>query len=240
LPECSTGESPSIVVWGDSFAMHVVGAIRVAHPTAQVAQLTKSYCGPVLDLAPVSRVYPVKSARGCLEFNRQALEFIEQRKSVRYVVLSSPFSQYLFDSTTFLTAAGEVPSGPDALATAFLQTIDVLEGLGLKVIIVSPPPATGSDLGQCVVRSRHFGAPDADCDFRRAESDARSVQVTKLLRLVERSGRRVVWLADTICPSGRCIAAAGEVILYRDANHLSREGSAYIGETVDFLPLRVQ
>ena len=52
------------------------------------------------------------------------------------------------------------------------------------------------------------------------------------LREVERDAK-VIWLADSICPKGQCNAGVGNVMVYRDSGHLSREGSAFVGRQMN-------
>jgi hypothetical protein len=235
VPDCSTGPQPSVVVWGDSFAMHLVDAVRTAHPDAHLLQFTRSYCGPVLGLAPVSYKYPPAAAVECLEFNRRALESITKTTSIRYAVLSSPFSQYLDEASGFLTEGGVEDPGAQRLAEAFRLTLDTLVAAGIEPVVVSPPPATGQDLGQCVIRSRHFGEDAAKCNFPRGTSEVRSAEVLRFLKTVE-VHHRVIWLADSMCVDEVCQASVGDVIRYRDAGHLSHEGSADLGNRILFFP----
>lgn len=234
-PDCVTGTGPSIVVWGDSYAMHLVDAVRTAHPDAQLLQLTRSYCGPVLGIAPVSHKFPPAAARECLDFNGRSLEVITRTPSIRYAVLSSPFSQYLDEATNFMTEEGAVDPDAKQLVESFLRTLDTLVAAGIEPVVVSPPPTTGRDLGQCVIRSRRFGEDATQCDFERGGFEARSAEVLGFLKAIE-AYHRVIWLADWICNDHVCRASVGDVIRYRDAGHLSREGAAELGRRIRFLP----
>ena len=51
-----------------------------------------------------------------------------------------------------------------------------------------------------------------------------------LLRAIEAKGITVVWLRDQLCRHDVCPASEDGVFLYRDAGHLSFEGSRWIGE----------
>ncbi len=52
-PNCRTSDEPEIVIWGDSFAMHLVKGIMASNPDARIIQMTKSVCGPFFDIAPI-------------------------------------------------------------------------------------------------------------------------------------------------------------------------------------------
>lgn len=64
--------------------------------------------------------------------------------------------------------------------------------------------------------------------FDRSFADARQKPVLDFLREVERD-TKVIWMADGMCPNGRCHAGVGNVMVYRDSGHLSREGSSFVG-----------
>jgi peptidoglycan/LPS O-acetylase OafA/YrhL len=50
--ECRASETIDTVVWGDSYAMHLVPGLMIRNQG--IAQITKSVCGPFLDIAPVN------------------------------------------------------------------------------------------------------------------------------------------------------------------------------------------
>ncbi len=75
-----------------------------------------------------------------------------------------------------------------------------------------------------------LGAPVAACDFAAAVERARDAGVDALLSAVAAKGVRVVWLSAALCRQDICPASIDGVFLYRDAGHLSFEGSRWIGE----------
>jgi hypothetical protein len=56
-------------------------------------------------------------------------------------------------------------------------------------------------------------------------------------RLTREFGKQlpVVMLDDMICATGTCDTLVGDIALYRDGAHLSREGSAWLGRRYDFM-----
>lgn len=114
--DCRTSNEPEILVWGDSFAMHLVQGILASEPSAKVIQLTKSVCGPLFDVAPITSKYPISWAQGCLEFTGSVREWIKTNRSVKYVVISSPFSQYVSESGQLLLRDGDVIQANEKIA----------------------------------------------------------------------------------------------------------------------------
>ena len=55
-----------------------------------------------------------------------------------------------------------------------------------------------------------------------------------MLSMLEHQAQvKVIWLDDVTCKAGLCETMAGPVALYRDAGHLSIDGSRLIGERLD-------
>jgi len=91
--KCRTSDAPEILLWGDSFAMHLAQGLLASDPDMKLQQHTKSQCAPILDIAlnlPTAG-YGEQWARGCMEFNDQVLEWLETNDRFTHVVLSSPF-----------------------------------------------------------------------------------------------------------------------------------------------------
>lgn len=59
------------------------------------------------------------------------------------------------------------------------------------------------------------------------------VEEVRLLQEIEKN-YRVVWLTDAICENDTCNAAKDGVFIYRDSEHLSHEGSTFLGLKMDF------
>jgi SGNH domain (fused to AT3 domains) len=81
------------------------------------------------------------------------LEYLQQTSSVRIVVLSSPFNQYVNDIGELLerpTAAGGFRSVNQSVEVALAgvrRTVGAVRALGKRVVVVAPPPATTSTWG---------------------------------------------------------------------------------------------
>lgn len=227
--ECRTSDAPTVMVWGDSFAMHLAGGIVADMPEVGLIQHTKSVCGPILGLAPITPKYPRDWALGCLEFNRKVMAWLSENRSVRVAILSSPFSQYLASENQYLTDAGIGVVDTSVLSEAFRKTLTRIEELGVVPIVVSPPPRSGFDLGRCLVSAVRMGTDLSRCDFGRRDYELQGAGVTSFLNELDES-YPILWLADHMCDAQTCRAARGHTMLYRDAGHLSYEGSAYLGK----------
>ena len=235
---CRTGGVAEILLWGDSFAMHLVDGLRASNPQLSFIQLTKSFCGPVIGIAPISAKYPVSWADQCLHFNDQVLDIARQTKSLKYAVLSSPFDQFLNDGATVLTADHKIVPGSTVTLSAFKQTLKTLTTLGIQPIIFSPPPSPGFDVGACLVDAARFRDETAACDFSLKQAVERQKVVRAFLAEIA-NDYTVVWLDAAICDGDTCSASKDGNFIYRDDRHLSREGSEYVGRKMDFYGLIV-
>lgn len=230
VPECSVGSEPSLVLWGDSYAMHLVDGLRSANPDLQFVQATRSKCGPFHDIAPTNSQYPAVWADSCLAFNRSVVQYIAATDSVTDVVMSSPFDQYTSGEYDYWTKDGVAPANLDHAVRAFVRTADELRALGKRVWVVSPPARNGSNLGLCLARSAQYGEDADACNFAVADYEEERRGVIQFLTAVEQAGVPVVWLPEWTCRGSKCLASIDGTFIYRDQGHLSREGSRWIGE----------
>lgn len=235
---CRTDEQPDILVWGDSYAMHLVDGILASNPKARIIQVTKSVCGPIFDRAPSFEPgYGPAWGAECLAFNDAVHDWLKTQSTLRYAVLSSPFIQYL--SGDNLDRDGELrPTNVTSARAALLSTLAELEGFGIKPIVFSPPPSNGRDLGRCVVKAKWQGASLDDCNFSMHEMSEDVLSAHDFLMPIA-PHYRVVFLEDLLCPAGRCITHLGTIPVFRDAGHFSRAGSAAAGRKFDFYSLIV-
>ena len=100
IQECRNSDSPEILVWGDSFAMHLVPGIMAAdNPPPRIVQATRGACGPLLDMAPMEITfrggYNKTWAESCISFNDSVLQYLEKTSSIKTVVLASPFGSFI-------------------------------------------------------------------------------------------------------------------------------------------------
>jgi peptidoglycan/LPS O-acetylase OafA/YrhL len=235
--ECSTDNMPEVLIWGDSYAMHLVDGIVKSTPDPKVIQMTKSYCGPFFGIAPVSSKYPVSWAKECLKFSAIVREWLIGNKTIKYVVVSSPFTQYLSESNKLLSRGGGLISTDiTVVKNELLNTLDELKSLGIIPIVFSPPPATGVDLGRCLAKAEWFELDLDVCDF-----DVNQMSQTRKLayQLLDEIGRvyHVIRLDQFICNELKCNTHYDSTWLFRDKGHLSRSGSIMLGEKHRFYEL---
>ena len=232
-PACRTSDRPVILLWGDSFAMHLAPAIQSSGDWGGMIQMTKSSCAPILGLSTAPAEYKADWYKGCLQFNNEVLAWLAGADTVQIVVLSSTFNILFNDLRR--TDGSSVPAtqAPIAVRLAFLDTVERIRAMGKQVVVVSPAPATGKDLGQCLAAAELAGSPETSCDFPLA--DIAKVNRSALDFLRELADRvPLIDLTTLICPAGQCSVRKGDIFVFRDAGHLSIEGSQWLGRTFRF------
>jgi peptidoglycan/LPS O-acetylase OafA/YrhL len=232
-PSCRTSERPEVLLWGDSYAMHLAPAILSAGDWGGMIQMTKSSCAPVLGLSMAPTEYATDWYIGCLRFNDEVFAWLAGARSVRIVVLSSNLN-ILFNSLR--RPDGSVIPESQAMAAvgaALLDTAERIRALGKEVVIISPTPATGTDIGQCLAAAELSGGTLAACDFALVDSGNTNRMAIEFLRDLS-AQIPVIDLTTLICPNGQCSTRQGDVFVYRDQGHLSVEGAEWLGRTYRF------
>lgn len=236
LPACATTASPHTLVWGDSYAMHIVPALLASPPPGGLQQATRSACGPLLQMARQAPADPPRRGQQCLAFNRSVLRHLAQHPEITHVIIASRW-QYYFDDPV-VDAKGH-PIHPDvqAIADAFGDVVNQLRALHKKVVLVSPPALLGpdTDLGHCGQRAAQglitvAAALHEDCSFDRSRFEARQAVVRELLnRIHSNADIDVIWLDEFNCNALRCETQLNRTPIYRDFGHFSAEGARLLG-----------
>jgi hypothetical protein len=235
LPEtCRTGDEPEILIWGDSYAMHLVPGIVASKPDVRLVQFTKSYCGPLLDAAPV--VYPrykERWAKTCLAYNDQVRAYVENTKSLKYAVLSSYFLQYLGEDDFYLKHEGSRPGGLAAFQDELSRTLRWLREHGIEPIVFGPPPRTGRDIGNCLARALWLDEDKDRCVIAQSDLRPEDRRIDALLHSLGSDARYFSFI-EHLCDGAACRVHDLATDFYRDSGHLSFGGSRYLGRQLAF------
>lgn len=224
--ECVTGKNPRLAVWGDSYAMHLVPGILMEN--RDLIQITKSSCGPIVGLAPIHGRYTRDWAERCEEFNERVIQKIIRSDSITHVILSSTFAFYFKGTEGQFYSKGRVAERDNTRAMeALISTIEQLRAAGKVPILVSPPPRSGFNIGECLEREKtDLILFRKSCDVPVADYIEYENEVIQALRYVEkRTGVRIIWLDRLLCDRQKCRSEIEGTFVYRDSGHLSISGS---------------
>lgn len=236
--ECRNAEAPVLMVWGDSFAMHLVpGLLATPGGAPALVQATKSQCAPLLDLAVLGRAAaPRKEALSCLASNDTVMAYLARTPSIRTVVLSSVLAPPVRTGVALLvrSQSGRVNEVPPSVAITLEhleRTAVAIRRLGRRVVLVGPTPSSGVDVARCAER-RTIGlftvGARPDCAIVNTGSFGLWPEVVQLLADAERRAVPVIRLSDGLCSASECRTMSGPWSLYRDEAHLSYRGSVEV------------
>jgi peptidoglycan/LPS O-acetylase OafA/YrhL len=236
IPACRTHGKPEMLLWGDSFAMHLVPALN-ADVSAKFVQATLSECVPIDATGHYKPFRPTKSSKAdgltCAKFNRQTLLFALNEDSIDTVVLASAWTHILSTKSIVIYQ----PLGYSARRSSsaefkerFLKTIAQLKAAGKKVVVISPPPQGNFNVAKCFEPMLTKDLQLDGCEIERDKNNQRHRSVKRLMLELENSGIPIYRFDDNLCDQQRCRTLIDGEILYRDMVHLSVRGSALYGE----------
>jgi peptidoglycan/LPS O-acetylase OafA/YrhL len=226
--KCQSGPNPEILVWGDSYAMHLVPGI-VAASVVDVVQATMSSCSPV---PGVTRDRPARWVERCMRANEKTFRTAVADKNIHTIVLSSPFYGLQRNVTAWEDKNGKLERGrvkSAEIRERFRELITELRDAGKRVIFVGPPPNLGGvDFSVCVER-KHSGKitfGNSDCTIDREDAAAAMGGTLNFIDYIRRStDLDYVDLFDALCTKSTCATELEGVPVYRDNGHLSQPGS---------------
>ena len=246
-PECRNSDAPSIVVWGDSFAMHLIPGI-IDSTSDGVMQATKSVCAPFADIAPTdNNIYTRSWAADCLAFNQSVLDYLTQNPSIKLVILSSPFTPYLGASSE-LNPSWQLLKKSDAGGYIILEsnesnamdsmrkTIKMLKQMGKRVLLIAPLPASNFDIGRCLER-KATGKLTLDvknnCNIPVSDYHREKKPVLNFLKQIQNElDNPVVYFDPALCSNGFCATSLDATFIYRDSGHFSYDGSKLLAKKI--------
>ncbi|MBK7143969.1 MAG: acyltransferase [Xanthomonadales bacterium] len=208
-----TGRSPSILVWGDSHASHLMPAIgAVASQAGSSARIRfMPECPPLVGYSPT--LVGLQRVRGCEQFNLDVLAEVEQLRAagLNTVVIAARWSAYV--------------SNPRALAMAhdgLEATLSRIGALGLRALVVAPVPEFYHEVPTCLARR-----PPMACGISRDQADANRAVAWSLLSLATDRVESVTLIDPfpLVCSQRDCPAYDRGEVLFSDAHHLSELGS---------------
>jgi peptidoglycan/LPS O-acetylase OafA/YrhL len=239
--ECRQRGPGHVLLWGDSYAMHLVPGL-LATSDGALDQASLGHCSPLVDYAAVPSANERAFSETCMGFTRSVLDYIRRTPAIRTVILSASYSRTLASAGGGAVArvGGVVRDAPLGLAptlAAQRRTVAAIRALGRRVVVVAPTPPSPIDLGQCWER-RWEGRPilglHRDCRNRRAAApDLWQEQDALLAGFVRSADVPVIRLDRALCQGDACPTRTADAPLFRDGGHLSRAGSLFAGRRLE-------
>lgn len=241
--DCQKTGNDAVLVWGDSYAMHLIPGLAVTAGDRGVVQATRSVCGPFLGLAAFEKdavsTYNRTWAESCISFNDSVLAYLKSAPQVKTVVLASLFSQYVSSPDSMhLTRNDSGYVVQDALSTdavaSMVATIDAIRSAGKKVVVVAPPPSAEFNIGACLERrvtGRLMLGSQNNCEISADRYRLRQAPVRELLdQVAKKADVNLINFDDFLCNEFVCKTSLDGAFLYRDGGHFSYDGSEVVAK----------
>ncbi len=241
------GESPSVVIVGDSHVPTIYSGLRGLY-SGQNKGIGVfgggDGCPPLLNV--VSKSHSGPEERGCIQKTTASMLRLMEEDSVKEIIFSSRGPIYTtskgfgnFDGDAFdswvIRFDGEdqgFRSNEEVFEMALLQTFDAFIKAGKKVTYLYDVPELGFDISSCL-SNRPFtisGKVRSPCAVSRAEFDLRNKDFRAMIKrvLIHYPSIRTIDLAEALCDEDWCYGAKDGVPFYIDDDHLNRRGSDYV------------
>lgn len=234
-PDCISqkGATPEVLLWGDSYAMHLAEALKSSPNAPPFVQYTKTSCRPVFDMSIVRLDIASTWTEDCIDHNNNLIAVLEANPQIHTVILGSifVFSQYDEIQLGDLRMAYDQKVVMDALNTSILK----IQEAGRNVVVISAPPNTGQNLGRCTLKTLMFAKDEtaSRCHFARDAVSKSTVESFGWLATLPPVP--IIYLDSYICPDGQCSTIYDGVMLYRDKGHLSIVGARRLGANIDLM-----
>ena len=250
-PECRSGDNQKVLVWGDSYAMHLVPGLLAQPQVGGIIQATRSACGPIHNLGPQQLKNPEPGpkydrtwASRCIEFNQSVLDYARKNQLIETVVLSSLFNQYVSKDWVHVMKSGDgvsvVTPSIENSAEALRRTVAELRAAGKKVVLMAPPPSADFNVGACLERllagRLRLGASEG-CAISVDTYREKQSSVLALMQAVEILRVPVIRLSDFLCKAETCDTILDGTMIYRDGGHLSHDGSRLLATRMNWAKL---
>lgn len=240
--KCTQSPTPEVLLWGDSYSSHLVPGLEATsrHPFAQAS---KGHCSPMVDYAAVATANEYEWSKGCIAYNDSVIDYARRTKSLKVVILAGQYFRTLPEAGVYAIrrqpdgAIVRAELGLEPTIQAQRETVARLRGLGLRVIVVSPPPPSDFDMGKCWERKAEglpMTGPHRSCIFRTANPARANWRHDEMMAGFERvADVPVIRLETALCHDGRCQIEQDGKPIFRDTGHFTPWGSLLVGRRLD-------
>lgn len=233
LEECRTARAPTILLWGDSYAQHLVPGLRsVLRNGEGFEQATFPGCAPFLGVAQTGRYFSRSWAASCVRFNSDVASRLKGMSSVRYVILASSYTQTFDDQGRDLLTDGTVRRWAPGVAADHLErTVRAVQAAGKIPIIVGPTPIANFNVGACDRRQKagRIVMRAAECSLTPRDIITAGID-DRLREVAERTRATLILPTELFCNRDACQTRIQGASIYRDQGHITAAASRYFAE----------
>jgi len=213
-PSCTFGDTASsatIVLFGDSHAAQWFPALeRIAIDRHwKLVSLTKSAC-PMA----ATHIYDPRMLREYTE----CWEWRE--RTIKRIVALHPEVVILSSYSTFYLKMGVTPHQWEQ---GLQSTLARFNSAGVRTLLIHDPPGPTDDVTVCLARADWMHTSTASCNFTPDLSADAAVKQVENEAIEDFSRTYVSDLSRRICTTKLCDVTRNNMILYRDASHLTTQ-----------------
>jgi len=223
---CQTNRVPEILIWGDSFAMHSVDAVLATDPKVSITQFTLSACSPLTNIE--KQTIENRRIEQCSNFNEAVLSSLGDQPSIKYLVISSRFSNYFNPQGYGRLSLLEKADYYKRVRKNLVRVLQRVRSNNVVPILIAEPRRPPREKIYCAAHSLKFSNNYSHCDFSALELSEAQREAARLLKSVAEN-YKVIWLDDYTCPQSRCKTVDDGVAIYTTGGHLSRRGASLLG-----------
>jgi len=237
-------EPPSFLIWGDSHALGLSASIGNAAKKNNVAGyfLTRAGAAPVLHIDDKN-----DPSHGMLNFNNAVIDFIKKHTEIKTIFLScrwpfhfvGPYLNEIGVNAKYIDVDSSSGEKDDSVLVriGLNRTVQKLLSLNRKVVIINEVPEQKYDVAKYYIKKRIYNmfhqsfsvSPITTTDYL-----ARNRSANNAFEAVTGYQNVTILRTDKIFQAGdNYLAIAGNNPLYRDNNHLSFYGLAYVEPLFD-------
>lgn len=239
--QSDNGKRPSVALIGDSHANQYYPGIRhhLSKRGESLLLMGEAGCLPYLGVNVVTG----ERVHACRDLTAKALQIALSDPGIKTIVLVSRGPSYVsgrgwgeVDAKNIklidVLDRDEHDSNREVFEHALERTIQAVEATGKKLVLVLDNPELGFRPQECyssdrLIFERELRTP---CAIPRRLVDKRQQEYRSIVRRVV-NGHPQVRILDpmaALCDKHYCYAKSGGRMLYRDDDHLSKDGSLYV------------
>jgi hypothetical protein len=210
----------TVVLFGDSHALQWFPALDRAASARRwrLVSLTKTTCPPVV----LSFWSPVLG-RPYAECDRWRANMLQRIRGERPALVVLGAARHYGDVYHFQVY------GP-AWISGLARMVRQLRATGAQVVVLGPTPKPKVDVPDCL--SRHLGNAIACTTPRQVALDTGGVRAER--QAVLRAGGSYLDVTPWLCTSSTCAVMVGNLLAYRDDNHLTTPYSSWLSPLLSY------
>jgi peptidoglycan/LPS O-acetylase OafA/YrhL len=227
---------PTVALLGDSHAnaMYLGLARYYSSLGENLVNLGRGGCLPFWGVNTDDRRYP---PTGCEKLMDRFLDYARTSTSIRTVILADYGLLYMDGGDRPIVSSAD-PSNKAATQVyerELKSTVARFLGAGKSVILAVDYPLPGIDTHACIKRPGADAPVITKCSVPQAQVDMRAAPYRQLMYRVLASlppNVGYIDIAPAFCDGVDCWEMKGNLVLYRDGDHLSHDGSLYFSSAV--------